>query len=272
MLNLFKTREEQPVPPDWIRQANATKERWFVFLDKLEERMKALCADAIPELKAMRQNAVHLFDGNIYQVHSGIAGQLMQMQQKARDTYEEKIMSFYYQLEQQLNSAGNYSGFAFDFREACQQRSNQFDALLDEYRQQLARAMKNDNEALYQKILEEHEQIKDQFRCRQCGAPIALDKIYFTTSYLKCPACSTQNTYEPSTLARSLNHIARELAEERTAHLLAEYNEAANPDPDQYRKYLRALFDEWNKLVPDLAESNEKFFQARLKEFNKTVI
>jgi RNA polymerase-binding transcription factor DksA len=40
--------------------------------------------------------------------------------------------------------------------------------------------------------------------------------------------------------------------------------------PSLYVKYLRAMFDEWNKIVPDLTVQNNKFHDSQLAEFMKS--
>jgi hypothetical protein len=61
-------------------------------------------------------------------------------------------------------------------------------------------------------------------------------------------------------------HNARALAERRTAHLLKAYESGTPKDSALYRQYLRAMFDEWNSIVPDIAEENEKFHERLLKD------
>lgn len=269
MFNVFgnKNTAGDPAPAAWAQQIRETQERWFTFLQKLEERVEELCQAAIPELKAMRSSTDAVYEANTGQVWSGIRGQINQVREKARQTDEQKIRPFY----RQLDHAGLSYQVALSFGEACAERYRRFEDFCHNWEEQLEAATKQDHEALYQKILDEHEQIKDQFKCLQCGSPIALEKIYFTTSYLQCPACRTQNTYEPSTLAKSLSWIARSLAEERTAHLLEAYHQDPLQQPDRYRSYLRALFDEWNRIIPDMAASNEKFYQRQLDDFNRSV-
>ncbi len=270
MLNLFgKKNSDNTIPAEWVQQTTQMQERWFFFLQKLEDRMEELCSVAVTELKAMRDRSGDLFDRDICQVQSGIAGQLSQMDNKVRDVYEQQLYPFYKHLLDQLDDAGLPSALAYDFRDACGGRQDQFEATRDKWRKQLDESVKPDNEAAYRRILEEHEQVKNKFRCQQCGAAISVDKIYFTPAYLQCPACSTQNTFQPSSLAQTLPHLARSLAEERTMHLLEEYN--INPRPEIYRQYLRAMFDEWNRIVPDMTSSNEKFYQRLLGDFNNTI-
>ncbi|GAA6768084.1 hypothetical protein AAFH68_40360 [Flavobacterium sp. CGRL1] len=35
--------------------------------------------------------------------------------------------------------------------------------------------------------------------------------------------------------------------------------------PKLYQVYLRAMYDEWNKITPDLKEHNEKMYQNQLQ-------
>lgn len=273
MLNLFGKKnpeKESTVPREWKEQTDQMKERWFVFLQKLEDRMQELCAAGLTELQAMRASSGDLFDRDIYQVHSGIIGQLSQMQNKTREVYEQQVYPYFDQLQKQLSAAGLSGNNAYAFREACNEKRDHFDALFHDWKQKLDEGIRPDHEAAYRRVLEEHEQVKSKFKCQQCGAAINVDKIYFTSTYLPCSACGTQNTFQPSSIAQNLPHLARSLAEERTAHLLQEYR--INARPELYRHYLRAMFDEWNKIVPDMTSSNEKFYQRLLSDFNNTVV
>lgn len=48
-----------------------------------------------------------------------------------------------------------------------------------------------------------------------------------------------------------------------------EREDAIADAPGMYEKYLRAMFTEWNKIVPDLTEQNEKFYERMLHDFKK---
>lgn len=41
--------------------------------------------------------------------------------------------------------------------------------------------------------------------------------------------------------------------------------------PALYETYLRAMFDEWHQIVPDLREQNEKFYQRLLEDFRRSL-
>lgn len=49
------------------------------------------------------------------------------------------------------------------------------------------------------------------------------------------------------------------------------YTECIRASAILYENYLRAMFDEWNSIVPDLTPQNEKFHQRLLDDFKKTV-
>lgn len=227
---------------------------------------------------------------------------------KALDVKEEKITGYPYASDDHEISRVYHA-----FRNECYDRYLQFDELYARCRQEVEDTYAEDFESQYQKILDEHESIKGKFRCKQCGSPITIDKIYFTTTYITCPACQTRNTFEPSTQAKMLEHIGRSLAEQRTSHLLKEHDEIPQKvqalylqrhhlelsliqerdakiveqkkteihaiekqqqelesiRPVLYQKYLRAMFDEWNKINPALADEHEKFYIRLLNDYQK---
>lgn len=309
MLNIFGKKEESQ--PDWMAQMNEIRERWFVFLEKLEARMNELGEASIDSLKQAYEEDTDQYKRTAGRMLSGIKGQYQQMRQKANDVCGEKVDPFYDAMDDQVEFGSRSYDLLQEFRDACRERHSRFEDLYSEWMERLGSAMKTDMEAEYQKILDEYERIKDKFHCKQCGGNITIEKIFFISTYITCPHCQTQNTFDPGSQARMLEHIGRSLAEQRCAGLLQAYESeqqkerdlyyrmhelkignihsgsAAQKDtaatikdletqrqqaianaPDLYRKYLRAMFDEWNKIVPDLAEQNEKFYQRLLNDFN----
>ncbi|MVT09101.1 zinc finger-like domain-containing protein [Chitinophaga tropicalis] len=236
-----------------------TQERWFVFLEKLEARMEEMCTAAIPELKKVFEEDQDPFKRAHGRMLSGLLGQLRQMREKADEVREEKIIGTMY-------SVGD---IAYDFREACYDRHNEFEEKLQRYTELLEEtAERRDLEAFYQEQLAAFEAIRDKFTCKQCGGKITISKMFFIATYMTCSYCQTQNTFLPSTGAQLVLHQARSLAEQRTAHLQKAYEDGYPNDPLLYKQYLRAMFDEWNKIVPDMAAENEKFYLRLLKDNN----
>jgi Zn finger protein HypA/HybF involved in hydrogenase expression len=184
------------------------------------------------------------------------------MRQKANEVREEKITGFRYAVEAAFTNPKLY-----EFMEACYDRHNLFEEKEQRYEKLLQNAAgEQDLETAYRNLLEEFETIRDRFACTQCSGNITIPQLFFIATYVTCPHCQTQNTFHPSTEAQMVLHNARALAERRTAHLLKAYESGTPKDSALYRQYLRAMFDEWNSIVPDIAEENEKFHERLLKD------
>lgn len=236
-----------------------TQERWFVFLEKLEARMEEICTAAIPELKKVFSADQDPYKRAHGRMLAGLLGQLGHIRDKANEVREEQIIGLIY-------SVGHTS---HAFREACYNRHYDFEQRIHHYTSLLQEAAgQQDLEAFYQEQLNAFEQIRDQFTCKQCGGKIMIPKMFFIATYVTCSFCQTQNTFFPSTGAQLALHQARSLAEQRTAHLRKAYEDSEPKDPALYEKYLRSMFDEWNKITPDMAAENEKFYLRLLKDYN----
>lgn len=284
-----------------------TKERFFVFIGKLEEKLKEFAEASIAELEALNKTDPDEFKRGYHRMKSAVLGQLDSIRKKATDVKEEKIDRFASYDDHHTSTA------YYQLRTECYERYEQLEKLHSHYREQVQNTDAEDFEVKYQKILNEYEAIKDKFRCVQCGSPITIEKIYFTTTYITCLACQTRNTFEPSSQAKMLEHIGRSLAEQRTAHLLKEHDaipektqdlylqghhlelsliherdkkviaqktqeiqelqkqkqELESKRPGLYQAYLRAMFDEWNKINPALAEEHEKFYTRLLNDYKQ---
>lgn len=283
-----------------------TQERFFIFIDKLKEKLQEFAVASIPELTEMGNSDTDEYKRSYYRMQAAVLGQLESIIKKAREVKEEKVTNFPYNE----NSRDAY----YQFRTECYAKYQELDDLYDAYRDKIQDTFSEDYEAKYQNILNEYNTIKDKFKCSQCGSPIIINKIYFTTTYITCPACQTKNTFEPSSQAKTLEHLGRSLAEQRTKHLLEEHNkkseiphqlylqahqiklslihekdkkiiaqkeqeilelEKQKADIEQeipflYINYLRAMFDEWNKINPDLQEEHEKFYNRLLTDYKQT--
>jgi RNA polymerase-binding transcription factor DksA len=310
-MGLFSSSKKEEATPAWVAESKEIKERLFVFFDKLELKMKELCEAAIPELEETFKTDDDLYKRAHGRMLSGIKGQLDNMRQKADDVFEEKITNYYDAIKENVSVHPIFSDTLYDFRNDCSKRHTEFDDVLYKWKDALDATVVEDLETKYQDVLDEYESIKNKFTCKQCGAGIVIDKIYFITTFLTCSQCQTQNTFEPSTATRGLEQLGRELAEQRTAHLshaylvenemertlyherhtlslskigidnkneLAKINEqmdniearrqaSIKNAPLLYKKYLRAMFDEWNKIVPDLTIQNNKFHDNILEDF-----
>ncbi|WP_143305108.1 hypothetical protein [Chitinophaga vietnamensis] len=267
MFDLFKKKYNNP---ELLEALKTQQERWFTFLDKIEARMDEMTAAAVPELRD-----IFLKDEDPYKrahanMLSGLIGQVNQMRQKVDDALENNIHAFVYSTEATLPSITSSAGTEYRnklhaFRMACLNRHFIFDEKLHHAINLLKEAAgEQDLEAEYQQELQAFDRIRDKFSCVQCGGNITLPQMFFIATYVSCPFCHSQNTFLPSTGARMVLHHARSLAEQRTAHLKKAYEQSGSNE--MYQQYLRAMFDEWNKIVPDMKEENEKFYQRLLHD------
>jgi hypothetical protein len=268
MFGLFERKYDNPALVQKIRE---TQERWFIFLDKLEARMDEMTAAAVPELQAVFNQDDDLYKRAHGHMLLGLQGQINQMRDKANEVRDSNIINFVRSEAAELPLITVSAGFKYhtmlhDFQRACLDRYHIFDNKLNEHLTVLKGAAgKQDLEAIYQEQLALFEITRDKFMCKQCGGNITISKMFFIATYVNCPFCQTQNTFRPSTGAQLILHQARDLAELRTAHLLRAY-EQSNKDHNLYQQYLRAMFNEWNNIVPDMATENEKFYQRLLKD------
>lgn len=308
MFGLFNNKKEAS-EPDWLPMLHESQARWFSFLDKLEEKMEELCLASIPELKEVLQTDDDIYKRTFNRVFSGVNGQLENIRKKASDTYDEKIIDVYDDINAEVSVLDASHDLLYDFRNKCAERHNAFEEKYDYWRNELAKTEEQDLEIEYQKVLADFAAIKNKFSCKQCGGNITIEKIFFIETYIACPQCQTQNTFEPSTQARMLQNFARGLAEQRTAHLYQAYQTEYDKERDLYHErheislsvihekdkkvlaekqqlmadleerrqaaiknapklyevYLRAMYDQWNLITPDLKEHNEKMFMNQLQ-------
>ncbi len=304
----FSDNKNNPELQALQNEMDDTQNRFFAFVEKLELRMKEFGDASIPELSSLNDIDTDGFKQGYHRMKSAVLGQLNSINQKAKDVLEEKVSYF-----QNIAYHQNRDAF-FEFRSQCNQRLEKLEQLHRHYQNEIDATDQEDFEIAYQKILDEFEDIKYKFKCVQCSSPIAIDQMYFTTTYITCTSCQTQNTYEPSTQAKGLEHLGRSLAEQRTAHLLKAYTEIAPKDqelylqkhqlecslfnerdqkiiaektakieelgkqrqdletnrPILYQTYLRAMFDEWNKINPAMQQEHEKFYSRLLNEHLKS--
>ncbi|TDW48940.1 hypothetical protein EV144_103460 [Flavobacterium sp. 270] len=311
MFGLFKQSEKEENLPEWYAELQESQERWFVFLEKLEAKIEEFATAAIPELRQLLQEDDDLYKRTFHKVYSGVNGQLNNIREKARDTYEVKIIDTYQYFNSQISALSKHHNLISDFRNACSDRYHkEFENKYNYWRKQIDKAQEYDLETEYEKILTEFESIKDKFNCNQCGGNITIEKIFLIETYISCPYCQSQNTFAPSSQARNLQHMAHDLAKQRTAHLYEAFEIENNKErelyhqrhelslskihesnktildeikikmddleeqrqfaiqnaPKLYQVYLRAMYDEWNKITPDLKEHNEKMYQNQLQQ------
>ncbi|WP_029903938.1 hypothetical protein [Prevotella sp. 10(H)] len=314
---MTKTRQQ------WIDEMAGIEKRWFVFLDRLEERVKEFVEASIPELQEAYKNDTDAAKRTYGRLADSIEGQIESVRKKAEKVYEKEIEDYYHHyLFEYFNSSDEdelqgLEDIASDtYFEVCDPRYKKFEKIMDDWSKKVKDTEGENTESKYQAIIDEYEQLKDKFACKQCGSPISIPHIFLTTAYVECTACQTQNTFEPSSRARELDFVGRELAEQRNEYLKkeyddekdrldeihdkisdlesdmmgldeeddakeyaklqekmkalkAEYKATKENIPVLYKKYLKATFDEWIRLVPQLAEQNQRVYEGWLADYER---
>jgi hypothetical protein len=307
MLGFFDKASKNDQSNTAAKEMQETRDRFIAFIGKLEDKLKEFADASIPELESLRETDTDEFKRAYHRMKSAVQGQIESIRKKAVDVKEEKVDRLNFSFDHQ------HSSMFYQFRDECYERHNQLDAMCSHYRELVEDTGIEDFEIKYKRILDEYALIRDKFRCVQCGSPIIIDKIYFTTTYITCSSCQTRNTFEPGSQAKLLEHVGRSLAEQRTKHLLKEHDaipqltqelylqghqlelslihekdktviagkrkriedlkkqkeELEQKKPGLYQAYLRAMFDEWNKINPALAEEHEKFYNRLLNDYKQ---
>lgn len=129
----------------------------------------------------------------------------------------------------------------------------------------------------YAEVMQEYEAARDAFHCKQCGAKLPIERFYFTATYLTCAFCQTQNTFDPGSKARMMEHIARPLADSRCKteyeayrHRKAEVGQQeATAD---YERYVRAMIAQMNAILPGMEEQHENFYNRLMKDYSNLIV
>jgi hypothetical protein len=240
---------------DLRSQITNTQERWLTFLQKLENRAKELHEAAFTELANLRKTDKKAH----YKMLFGVCGQFEAIRSKAYDTKESEITDLYYCLKDDIGVSHPLFETLYKFRNICYERFDDFEKTLNGLDQSLRDDSNEDLEGEYQKILK--NAAKEKFFCSQCGHPLVVERIFFIAVHIACGACGSQNTLEPSSHARSLQYIAKDLAAKRCKHLLtASENE---------KQKERDLYMQAHKLkLSAIHESDKEVIQKKIDAIN----
>lgn len=216
--------------PPWYTNIVALQKRYFDFVDKLAVRGDELVAEAVPQLRELVAQGETEAVGR---VTMAVQSQLHGLPDKAQKVFDQQI------YEPDCEYDDDSSLFS-DFTVACQERAVRLDRLVERWKIQLERAAQPDYEAEHRRIVAEFQALAGTFRCQQCGAQLVVDRIFFIDTYITCGQCQTQSQFSPPVSARSLDLIARPLAEQRHVRFV----DANLAVEDQ----LDALEVRWNEL------------------------
>lgn len=282
----------------------ATEQRLDVFLHKLSLRAQELLSGFEHEAPGIRAGDT-LYGQAYSRFLAATRGQIQKLREKVREVEETQITPVFYSHTSQSGNAV-YS-MVYEWRNRCQARILQWEEQL--YTLEAAaieRAEWQDYEAVFHKHLNQYHAEKEEVFCKQCGAKLTINQVFYYSVYITCAFCHTQNIFDPGTSARQLEDTARKLAEQRSRPLLEQQQfyqqrerdlymqahqlqlslvhetnsriiqekqqaitrleeqrqEAVLKAPELMEAYHRSVFDELNRLLPDLREHHEKFYRA----------
>jgi hypothetical protein len=244
--------------------------RWDTFLARIEQRFHETLAEAAPACLAM------LRDGN-YEITPMLVGwqaiksQCMDLITQIGDTWTKKVSP--------AMEAQGYSGPGYDWSTEAAKCSNLEAKLLHEIEIADTTLMGQCAQAYYDHVL---ANLREEFRCSQCGAPVVVESNIYRSHYLPCPFCATVNTYNPSTKVRGVEwFVVDHLASYRCLPLYQAMMDAANarsrarvanraPLEAAYQQAALAYWDSYLleriRIVPELAEFYEADRARRLRE------
>jgi len=264
------------------KELDALTLRWTTFLSKLEEKYDEVIGAIETEGPKAYAEDPDQFKRGYQRFKSGMDGQLTNIRSKAYDTCESQIRSTYYAKDEGVMAPTH--NVLYEWFNHCTELHRSWEERIYQKRERVFEQVEalDDPEVKYQAILQQYASIKHQFKCRQCGGDLTIEKLFFISVYITCPNCQSQNTFDPGAQARMLEHIARPLAEKRNKHLYNEYREhiyegrhddiaaltaGKQTEYNYYKKYLRAVFDEIHTLLPDLQPQNELFYLRLLEDY-----
>lgn len=246
-------------------ELQALKSRFTLFLNKLMERAVELSDET-------RANAQLIHDEDeqsYFNFKNGIVGQFSGLERKADEVFETQIEPYHYRelmYDLGLSSMANMDNLMRLYDEISD-HFNQWKDQISDLEKQAFAGVKKKKSAKQQlaDVFAEFEELKDAFNCTQCGSTIPLETIYFMSTYVKCPACSSQNTFTPSSNMRQLPFIVREVAENKAS----KYNKMSDTGDEFSRfcnedQYERAVLHFSNELIPVLEKENQDIYARNM--------
>lgn len=233
--------------------------RLETFLDKLHQRAEEIYTEIRATAQSIADADNDPFKRSFLQFKSGMIAQFTAIMQKGSNTYQAEVIpkastTELIKLSQMFNewhlSVLNMMTSAFD------------------------QVSERDLEKEYTEIMTAYGYNKDRFHCKQCGGKLEISSFYFTATYVACPYCRTQNTFDPGSKVRMLEHLARPLAELRCKALYEKYRQyrsdfGAQNAKEKYREYLQALINEMDNILPGMESQHRNFYDRLLSDYER---
>lgn len=240
-------------------QHNNITDRARTFFTKMEERAQEIMEEARVSGQLVADADSDPFKRSFLQFKGAIIAQFMAIIQKGSTTYQTQIMP---------NARG------VDMIALSQLFNSWHTKVLTMMNNAFDNVIERNLEQEYKDIMESYNLVRDKFNCRQCGAKLTIKQFYFHASYITCEYCQTQNTFDPGTKARMMEHIARPLAESRCLEQYEHFREerskvGAKAAAPAYEAYLKAMIQEMDELLPGLNEQHQHFYNRMINDYHK---
>ncbi|GIM51367.1 hypothetical protein CAPN004_03970 [Capnocytophaga cynodegmi] len=239
--------------------------RFENFLNKLTERANELAKETKSSVQDFYNDDIDPHKRSFFNFKMGIQGQFTSIINKAQEVFDNQIQFHEPTIREKQTPEGNIKEKWF--RKIHDEFENWKDQIRNLSDDTFKDVKEKSPEITLQEIIDEYNQIKDNFHCTQCGGKLDINEIYFIATYVPCPYCQTQNTFVPSTKMRELEFIAKDLAEERTKKEEKRYEKIANKNtstPEEifaaYFRWRLAVWKEVKNIVPVLEQANKKVF------------
>lgn len=249
------------------KQQNSTQEhqsseviaRLQVFLDKLQAKADELYEEVQDNAQAIADADTDPYKRSFYQFKTGVIGQYQVLLQKGNTTFQTQV----------LPKTG-----IFEQTKASLLFSQWHSKVLNQMTTVFEGIQLRDLEKEYQEIIDDYNRVKDNFECKQCKGKLEINQLYYISTYIECPYCKTQNTFNPGTKTRQLELICRDLAEFRHRDLKERHRAERKIKGEgnalqSYIDYMRAVFNEMNKIQPGMEIQNEQFYQRLIKDYER---
>lgn len=231
----FSNKQQTDITPLQTALENI-ENRLQVFLVKLDERVDLLLEGFIAEAPAvMAGDNIH--GQAYYRFRSATSGQLSTIRQKVQEVRENQVNATWYQYEGAVDFGSTASQLLYGWRQRCFDKINGWEeALYQKEQQMIAQVEAKDYELIFRELIRQYTLEKEQVHCRQCGARLVIEGMYYYSVYIPCQFCSTQNIFDPGTNARKLEETARKLAEQRSKPILDQHEAMQTGERDLYHQ------------------------------------
>uniref|UniRef100_F4CFM9 Uncharacterized protein n=1 Tax=Sphingobacterium sp. (strain 21) TaxID=743722 RepID=F4CFM9_SPHS2 len=260
--NLYKKNKSSTTNTNTANEVDADTplvQRLQTFLSKLYQRAEEMHSEIQVSGQRIADADKDPFKRSFLQFKAGTIAQFTAIIQKGSNTYQEEVIP---------------KASTMELVKISQIFNDWHIGVLNMMTSAFDQISERDLEKEYADIMKIYTHYKDHFHCKQCGGKLEISTFYFTATYIACPYCRTQNTFDPGTQVRLVEHLARPLAELRCNELYERYQEhrrafGTDSAKEKYQLYLQALIDEMNRILPGLNAQHQNFYDRLLSDYER---